>query len=74
MLPVRFVPGTAYKLDGAEFSFHNVTESESVPEITEVVPSGVGSASGTWSRREIPAGSAFPVVAVATLRGGRILV
>ena len=48
-LRVRFVPGTAYKLDGAEFSFHNVTESESVPEIAEVVPSGVGSASGTWS-------------------------
>ncbi|MBR3221483.1 MAG: hypothetical protein IKF72_04555 [Kiritimatiellae bacterium] len=48
-LRVRFVPGSEYKLDGAEFSFHNVTESESVPEITEVVPSGVGSASGTWS-------------------------
>lgn len=48
-LRVRFVPGSAYKLDGKDFSFHNVTESESVPEITDVVPTFVGAESGTWS-------------------------
>ena len=48
-LRVRFVPGSAYKLDEKEFSFHNVTESENVPEIEDVVPTYVGAESGTWS-------------------------
>ena len=47
-LRVRFVPGAAYKLDEKNFSFHNVTPSENVPEITDVVPSGIGEKSGTW--------------------------
>ena len=47
-LRVRFVPGAAYKLDEKNFSFHNVTQSENMPDITDVVPSGIGELSGTW--------------------------
>ena len=47
-LRVRFVPGSAYKLDEKEFSFHNVTESEDLPKIVEVVPDENGAAPGTY--------------------------
>ena len=48
-LRVRFVPGNAYKLNGADFSFHNVTQSEDVPEILFTQPDMTGSTVGTWS-------------------------
>ena len=47
-LRVRFVPGSAYKLDEKEFSFHNVTESEDLPKIVEVVPDENGATPGTY--------------------------
>ena len=47
-LRVRFVPGSAYRLDEKNFSFHNVTPSENMPDINDVVPSGIGEKSGTW--------------------------
>ena len=47
-LRVRFVPGSAYKLDERNFSFHNVTESEDLPKIVEVVPDENGAAPGTY--------------------------
>ena len=48
-LRVRFVPGSAYRLDEKNFSFHNVTPSENMPDISDVVPSGIGEQSGTWA-------------------------
>ena len=47
-LRVRFVPGSAYKLDERNFSFHNVTESEDLPKIVEVVPDENGATPGTY--------------------------
>ena len=47
-LRVRFVPGSAYKLDEKDFSFHNVTESEDLPKIAEVVPDENGATPGTY--------------------------
>ena len=47
-LRVRFVPGSAYKLDEKDFSFHNATESEDLPKIAEVVPDENGAAPGTY--------------------------
>ncbi len=48
-LRVRFVPGAAYKLDVANFSFHNVTQSEDVPKITGVQALIEGSPEFSWS-------------------------
>ena len=47
-LRVRFVPGSAYRLDEKNFSFHNVTPSENVPVINDVVPGGGNGKSGYW--------------------------
>ena len=47
-LRVRFVPGSAYKLDEKDFSFHNVTESENVPKIINIVPDQDGATPGTY--------------------------
>ena len=47
-LRVRFVPGSAYKLDEKDFSFHNVTESENLPKIVEIVPDENGATPGTY--------------------------
>ena len=47
-LRVRFVPGSAYKLDEKDFSFHNVTQSENLPKIVEIVPDENGATPGTY--------------------------
>ena len=49
LLRVRFVPGSAYKLNGKDFSFHNVTQTEDVPEILFTQPDVNGAPVGTWS-------------------------
>ena len=51
-LRVRFVPGSAYKLDEKNFSFHNVTQSENLPNITGVQPSVSGAAEFTFDVNE----------------------
>ena len=51
-LRVRFVPGSAYKLDEKDFSFHNVTEAENVPKVTTVAPASTTGADGTWAPAE----------------------
>ena len=48
-LKVRFVPGSAYKLDNAEVSFHNVTQSENVPQILSVQAADVDAPADSWS-------------------------
>ena len=48
-LRVRFVPGAAYKLDVANFSFHNVTQSEEVPQILGAQAGDAGAPADTWS-------------------------
>ena len=48
-LRVRFVPGNAYKLDGKDFSFHNVTQTENVPSITNVQADTAGAPEGSWT-------------------------
>ena len=48
-LRVRFVPGSAYKLDSANFSFHNVTQSEEVPQILGAQAGDAGAPADTWS-------------------------
>ena len=49
ILRVRFVPGSAYKLDGKDFSFHNVTQTEDVPTISTCQADIAGASDGTWS-------------------------
>lgn len=51
-LRVRFVPGTAYKLDGKDFSFHNVTESENVPAISGVQAETSGAPEDSWTTED----------------------
>ena len=51
-LRVRFVPGSAYKLDEKDFSFHNVTAAENVPKVTTVAPASTTGADGTWAPAE----------------------
>ncbi len=48
-LRVRFVPGSAYKLDETSFSFHNVTQSEEVPTISGAQAADAGAPADTWS-------------------------
>ena len=49
VLRVRFVPGSAYKLDGKNFSFHNVTQSENVPSISGVQARNDHAPEDSWS-------------------------
>ena len=49
VLRVRFVPGSAYKLDGKNFSFHNVTQSENVPTISGVQARNDHAPEDSWS-------------------------
>ena len=51
-LRVRFVPGSAYKLDEKNFSFHNVTQSENLPKITSVQPAVSGADEFTFDLGE----------------------
>ena len=48
-LRVRFVSGPAYKLDGKDFSFHNVTQSENVPSISGVQARNDHAPEDSWS-------------------------
>ena len=47
-LRARFIAGSAYRLDEKKFSFHNVTQSEAIPDIDTVQPNYDSGESGTW--------------------------
>ena len=51
-LRARFITGKAYNLDESKFSFHNVTQSESIPKITGVQPAVSGADEFTFDLDE----------------------
>ena len=51
-LRARFITGKAYDLNEANFSFHNVTQSENLPKITSVQPAVSGADEFTFDLGE----------------------